>query len=503
MRSRSEGASLVCTFWHWTAGVLDARCVGSQTRRYTIASLLLGISFWACSGDKARKQQQGVRANTAVLKSTSVLGASEAIAQVEFRTCSDLQSVLGALQELSGLIELNSPSLQALARESVEAARAACSASELRALLPTMQGALPRLIASWVAADEDTALAALSETKTQGSGLLLRRRGELLLARKRPEQALKSLLAALALEEEPALRGQAAHVALLVGQAQRALELCAGHNHEACQDLKITALAKLGNRRRLIAQFRLLPLHRKAEVADRVLASMQDSDELLQGDDTPAPFLVAAAKLCTSDELHKKVALLERALVVMSEDAELWAQLAESREQLGEFQAAVAAWDQAFAVSLGNTRAQLSAIRILAENGWREQALARSQQLAQQASDGDSLHTASLAYKYAGGTKRAVELAAGAAKARPHDGRYRTELASRMVEAGREPEAIFVLRKLLVCGVSGHSWHRHEIAAQLAELRSLAATIGKDGEYGCPAVDGEELREILASQPQR
>lgn len=457
---------------------------------------LLAFLLCACAD---RKSTESHTPQLELSRTLTPFAASEVIARLPIRTCTEFASVIAALSELTGRDAFASVSIEALVRQALSSARPVCDREAVRETILAGGGAAQTLALSWVADNEPAALAVLKGADEDKSALLLRRRGQILVGQGKTKLALESLLAALALEEETGLRSQVAQLTLRSGDNEAALSLCAGQEAPDCWTVELIALAQLGKRSLLRKRFEVIPLHLKADMAERVLREAKDVEGLVAAADTPAEWLVAAARFRFIEDLATKATLLDRAVLLMPSDAEIYEDLAETREALGQSAEAVAAWDRSTAVSLGNTRARLAAIRILAQSGQEEEALARSALIAKEATEAEGFHLASLAYKYAGDRGKAVLWAERAYKDRPGNGRYVSDLASRLHEAGEQKGAIALLRKLLVCGVSGKAWHRHEIAAQLQKMQGLAAMSLASGAYGCVPVEAAELSEYVES----
>ncbi len=427
-----------------------------------------------------------------ILDSASGFSISELLAGAKFQNCDDVEEVLRGLDARLAKASLPSVALFALLRELLHYSRAQCSSEMLRKTL-SGKGVASSLVVSMVAADPALALSAL---QGRGEVAILRRRGELLFGMNRPEEALADLLLALEEEDTDAQRARASRLLSQMGRPAAGLTLCSKNTSSECLRARFVAWTKMGAREEALRGFSSLALHLKMEVAQDMVAGWPDWRGLLN-EKMPSELLVAMAERAgrepeTAQNLKLAWEAYQRAYVASPEDADIAMAYAESCERMGKLVEAVAAWDAAASIATASVRPVLASIRILAEKGKGAQALARADRLAHGAKTAQSLHLASLGYKYAKAPRKAVDMASLALAARPQDGRLWSELASRWQEAGEPKRAEKVLRTLLVCGVAGSAWHRHDLLARLQALDSDA--FSKTSEQA-PLV-----RELLASQ---
>lgn len=460
----------------------------------------------ACASDKKQATRQESKSALVNLLSDAKtpIEASEALRSAEFKSCQDLLAVLRSIDARDASQRFDAPSEIGLVAESLDASRLSCPKKDQKKSLSVGGKSSARAIAlSLIVADPQVALVALA--KAQPSAHVLRRQAQLYFVLEHHVEGRDALAASLRYEDDEAVRVKVARMLTLDGDPQAALQLCEGHDGEPFALPRVGALAALGQYKEVIHQIDAAELHLKQELAEEAARFALDPIELASENLASAELLVAL-RLRIGNQLDDRGAgLLERAALLNPDDGDLWITLAELLESTGRQQEAVAAWDQAAKYTPGSERPLLAPIRILLELGQAKAALTRAKQLAKLAKgSGDAaaetMRMASLGYRYAGDTKRALEFARRASANRPGDGRLIAELASRSEEAGMPDESAALLSNLLVCGARGQAWHRHEIAARLTALvgaDDLGTHISKSME-SCAVVDLEDLRHYIS-----
>ncbi len=456
--------------------------------------LLLPLVLDGCSRERdAGRRQPGQVLVNALKKADSPLRASLAIAEAELSSCAAALRGLLALQE--GPWE--GSALRGLVEEILHRSSGACDAAKTLDWAP---GAATSLARSLIVGEPTLALEALA--KAPRVAVILRRESELLFALGRDAEGREVLIDSLALEDDEEARALAARLLRMSGELERSLWLCGTHSGQAIAMERVAALSALGRSAEVHDAVEHASIHLRTELASAAVASSKDVTALAM-EPKAGPELLLIASAAQGVSTTASVAFLRRATALQAQDAELWIALAEMEEKVGALPAAIVAWDRAAALAPGAVRPVLAPIRILTAMGERKASQGRATKLAALArstKNSEELHWASLASRYAGEHALAVTLAKEALAIRPGEGRLQSELAHRLVEAKRGPEAAIVLSSLLVCGSRGRPWHRHEVAARLVALvdeEALAASLAK---VPCKPVEQEDLRSHLPTK---
>ncbi len=453
--------------------------------------MLAGLVLVACGSkrDAERRQSDSLLAE-ALHAADTPLRASLAIAATEVSSCKDLERGLVALQEGSW----TGTDLRGLVVEILHRGRSYCDLPETETWAV---GAATSLARSLMEEDATRAIAVLDNAPRVA--VVLWRRAELNFVLGRDREGREILIDSLSINDDYDVRVRAARLLRNAGELERSLSLTDGRTGDSLAIERIGALAALGRVPDVHREIGSISLHIRHDAAAAAVSSSSNVAELAASPDAGPEMLLALSR---SDGIapSKAAELLRRATTLNPHNAELWIALAEMEEAAGDVRVAIEAWDRAAALAPGAQRPILTPIRLLASVGGGTSALERAAEIRGRARDkntSESLHLASLASRYAGDHAMAVTLAKEALALRPGEGRLQSELAHRLEEAKRIPEASKVLAKLLVCGSRGRPWHRHEVAARLVALLDEDALLARLSTVPCEAVEPEDLRRHL------
>jgi len=453
--------------------------------------LLIPLLVAGCSAkrDAERRQSNDVLAK-ALQESKTPLRASQTIAKAEFPSCASLEQGLVALEDG----RWRGSAMRGLVEEMLQRGQGLCDATKTAAWRPGVATSLARSLM-----EEDAARAVAALTEAPRAAVVLQRRAELYFAMGRDAEGREVLIDSLVLDDDSEVRALAARLIRLSGDPKRAFSLCQGHEGDAIALERVAALSALGRTDEVHRELANAAIHTRPELAVAAIGASKNVEELVELPAGPEVLLAAARAEGISSSTAAR--LLRRATELDGQDADLWIALAEAEELAGEPRAAIAAWDRAAALAPGAQRPVLAPIRLLSSMGDDAKAVFRAQKLsvdARSTKNAEALHLASLAFRYAGDRPGAVTHAEEALALRPGEGRLQSELAHRLDEANRIPEAAKVLSKLLVCGSRGRPWHRHEVAARLVALVGADAVATEIAAVACDVVDPEGLRSQLA-----
>ena len=456
--------------------------------------LLIPLLIAGCSSkrDAERRQGRDVLAK-GLQESRTPLGASLIIAEAEFSSCASLEQGLAALEDGPW----RGSAMRGLVEEMLQRGYGLCDATKTAAWRPGVATSLARSLM-----EEDAARAVATLTKAPRAAVVLQRRAELYFAMGRDAEGREILIDSLRLDDDNEVRALAARLIRLSGDPERARSLCQGYESDVIAPQRVAALSALGRADEVHRELANAAIHIRPELAVAAIGASKNVEELVALPTAGPEVLLAAAR---AEGISSTIAVrvLRRATELDRQNADLWIALAEAEEVEGEIPAAIAAWDRAAALAPGAQRPVLAPIRLLASVGDNAKAVLRALKLSADArakKNAEALHLASLAFRYAGDVSRAVAHAEEAVALRPGEGRLQSELAHRLEEAERVPEAAKVLSRLLVCGSRGRPWHRHEVAARLVALVGADAVATEVAAVACAVVDPEGLRSQLAEE---